>query len=439
MGKKVLAIAFIFILVAVAWMVLGGSVSHRTAVADAHLSDEVEGLWGSPHEQMTPQLTFTWKEKRASREITSPETAEARVVEHEVTVVEERPVNLDSSRIDVDLQLEQRKKGLLWYSMYTVDFAGRYTYEHRDAREGQLVITYRFPSPQATYDEFRFTVDGIEADIVPGSANGQQVIRHTVPVSRGSRVPFDIAYRSRGLDSWRYHFGSEVNRVKDFRLTMTTDFDDVDFPPATISPTTEERTTQGWRMTWSSQNSISRLQIGMVMPHKLNPGPLAARISVFAPVCLGFFFVWIFVITLFRGIDLHPVNYLFLGAAFFAFHLLFSYTVDHLPVLPAFLLASAVSIFLVISYLRLVVGLRFAAVEAGLSQLVYLVLFSYAHFFEGLTGLMVTVGSILTLFALMQLTARVEWSEVFAARAGRGPSEPGAIRQRVLDSVRLDD
>jgi inner membrane protein involved in colicin E2 resistance len=122
-----------------------------------------------------------------------------------------------------------------------------------------------------------------------------------------------------------------------------------------------------------------------------------------------------FVICLMRGIELHPVNYLFLAAAFFAFHLLFAYSVDHIDVLPAFAIASIVSVFLVISYLRLVVGIRFAALEAGGSQLVYLVLFSYAHFFEGFTGLIVTVGSILTLFLLMQLTGRIRWAERFQA------------------------
>jgi hypothetical protein len=61
--------------------------------------------------------------------------------------------------------------------------------------------------------------------------------------------------------------------------------------------------------------------------------------------------------------------------------------------------------------LRLVVDLRFAAVDAGLTQLVYLVLFSYAFFFEGFTGLAVTIGAILTLFVVMQMTGRVRWDE----------------------------
>ena len=78
------------------------------------------------------------------------------------------------------------------------------------------------------------------------------------------------------------------------------------------------------------------------------------------------------------------------------------------------MLASIVSIALVVSYLRIVIGGRFAIVEAGLAQLLYLVLFSYAFFFEGWTGLTVTIGTILTLFVIMQMTARIRWAEAFS-------------------------
>jgi hypothetical protein len=60
-----------------------------------------------------------------------------------------------------------------------------------------------------------------------------------------------------------------------------------------------------------------------------------------------------------------------------------------------------------------VVGLRFAAVEAGVAQLVYLVLFSYAFFFKGFTGLSVTIGAIISLFVVMQMTGRIRWEERF--------------------------
>jgi inner membrane protein involved in colicin E2 resistance len=85
-----------------------------------------------------------------------------------------------------------------------------------------------------------------------------------------------------------------------------------------------------------------------------------------------------------------------------------------LPVETAFILSSAVSVGLVVSYLRLVVGSRFALLEAGMAQLLYQVGFSTAHFFDGYTGLSITVLVVLTLFLLMQLTGRLSWSAVFA-------------------------
>jgi inner membrane protein involved in colicin E2 resistance len=116
------------------------------------------------------------------------------------------------------------------------------------------------------------------------------------------------------------------------------------------------------------------------------------------------------------GKSLHPMNYFFLAAAFFAFHLLLAYLVDHLEINSAFAIAAAASVFLVVSYLRVVAGLRTALLRAGLAQFVFLVLFSYAFFFEGVTGLTVTIGAVVTLFVLMQMTARVDWALVFAGR-----------------------
>jgi inner membrane protein involved in colicin E2 resistance len=109
------------------------------------------------------------------------------------------------------------------------------------------------------------------------------------------------------------------------------------------------------------------------------------------------------------------MNYFFLATSFFAFHLLLAYLVDHISIHLAFVICSVVSIFLVVSYLRLVVGPKFAFVEAGLAQFIYLVLFSYAFFFKGFTGLAVTIGAIVTLFVVMQMTAKIKWSEKFTA------------------------
>src|SRR5437763_2787169 len=120
----------------------------------------------------------------------------------------------------------------------------------------------------------------------------------------------------------------------------------------------------------------------MVMPEELQPGPLAGRISCFAPVSLLFFFFVMFIIATLRRIALHPMHFFFLATSFFAFHLLLAYLADHISIHLAFAICSAVSIFLVVSYLRIVVDARSAFCAAAIAQFVYPVLSSHAFFFK---------------------------------------------------------
>jgi len=54
----------------------------------------------------------------------------------------------------------------------------------------------------------------------------------------------------------------------------------------------------------------------------------AARLTAFAPVSLLFFLAVMVILGVLGGQGLHPVNYGFLSAAFFAFHLLLAYLVE---------------------------------------------------------------------------------------------------------------
>jgi hypothetical protein len=326
------------------------------------------------------------------------------------------PLPLDFSRINVNLQLDHRQKGLLWYSTYAVDFKGEYRFRN-DTAEAQAVEFYLpFPAEHALYDGLVMEVDG-HALPVATSGKGASV---AATVASGESAVLGVVYRSQGLDSWRYRLGDGIAQVHDFVLTMNTNFKDIDFADDTLSPIAKEPQPAGWRLTWQYSNLVSGFQIGMTMPGKLQPGPLAGEISYFAPVSLFFFFFLMFILTTLREIDLHPMNYFFLAAAFFAFHLLLAYLVDHISIHLAMVIASLVSIALVVSYLRLVVGARFAAVEAGGAQLIYLVLFSYAFFWKGFTGLSITIISIATLFVVMQATGRIRWSEKLASLPSDG-------------------
>ncbi len=399
MIKRVLAIIAILVFTTVAWVILGATIMNRSYSADSGLGEKVVSTWGGPQEQVPPTAISTKYVPRVVEETVNGKTQKT-TVNDAVT----KALPLEQSRIKVGLDLEQRQKGLLWFATYRVAWAGQYVFRN-DSDAEDLTIKLTFPAPQAIYDDLVFTVDG---QPVPVTAKDGAVTA-TLKRSPGSAVRLGVGYRSQGLGTWHYSLGENVTQVRDFILEMTTDFRDVDFPQGSMSPTEKKQTPSGWLLSWKYRNLVTGSKIGMVMPEKLQPGPLAGRISFFAPVSLVFFFFLVFVISTLKKIELHPMHYFFLATSFFAFHLLLAYLVDHISIHLAFVICSVVSIFLVVSYLRIVAGPRFAFIEAALAQLVYLVGFSYAFFFKGFTGLAITIGAILSLFLVMQLTARVDW------------------------------
>jgi inner membrane protein involved in colicin E2 resistance len=422
MTKRIVAIAFIFICSTIAWAILGSTIFARTYNSDLGLKNKVTSNWGGPQTQSPPTSCYPEEVTR-----TVDTTENGKTVSKEVKQWECFNLPLESSNIDVKFAMDYRQKGLLWYSTYNVDFAGAYAFRNNTPKDRGVDVTLKLPAAQAIYDDLQVTLNG---QPIPSNVAGDSV-HASGNVPAGQPAVFKIAYRSHGLDKWNYSFGSgDVSQVKDFHLHMKTDFGDFDFPENTLSPTSKRelalsgdtKAASGWELNWDYTNLVSGFQVGVEMPQKLQPGPLAGRISLFAPVSLFFFFFLMFIITTTRGIELHPMNYFFLATAFFAFHLLLAYLVDHMSIHAAFLVCSAVSIFLVVTYLRLVVGGRFALVEAGISQFIYLVLFSYAFFFQGFTGLAVTIGAIVTLFVVMQMTGRIRWAEKFAGASAPLPT-----------------
>jgi inner membrane protein involved in colicin E2 resistance len=411
--RQIAALVFIFICTTIAWMILGATITSRTNSTNEQLQGRVASTWGTPQEQSPPTAAYTVTELR-----NVPRWEDGKSVVRTEKIENQIPVKLNASRIQVDFHLDPRQKGLLWYSTYQVQFAGDYTFQNDSSAAQTLCFRFKFPAQKAVYDGLAMLVNGnkISPTTDDQGVNGQAV------VGPGETAVFHIAYRSQGLNTWRYKLGDGVAQAHDFTLNMRTNFKDIDFADDTLSPTSKQRTEAGWDLAWQYSDLISGFQIGMTMPEKLQPGPLAGEISYAAPVSLFFFFFLMFTITTMRGIDLHPVNYFFLATAFFAFHLLLAYLVDHISIHAAMIIASLVSIALVISYLRLVINIRFAALEAGTAQFIYLIVFSYAFFWKGFTGLAITIVSVITLFVVMQATGRIRWSEKFAGRDALKPS-----------------
>lgn len=391
MFKRLAAIGFIFVCTSIAWAILAATIYSRTSASGSSLRGRVESVWGSELTQQPPVAS-----------VQAPNAA---------GVLETHLLPLMRSDLRVKLALQPRQKGLLWFSTYSVNFEGVYSLANDTGRAVQVRLAFPLPAKRAVYDGLTILRDGQPIT----TENRDGALLAYLNLDLGQALNLQVSYRSQGLDSWQYRFGEAAGQIRNFQCKVITDFRDVDFPDNTLAPTAKRDAPAGWDLQWNYSSLVSGVPIAVTMPVKAQPGPLAGEISTFAPVSLFFFFFLMLVITTMKRIDLHPMNYFFLACAFFAFHLLLAYLVDHISIHVAFLISSAVSILLVVSYLRIVIGVRFALVEAGLAQFAYLVLFSYAFFFPGYTGLAITIGAICTLFAVMQWTGRVKWSERFSS------------------------
>src|SRR5690606_11489311 len=149
-------------------------------------------------------------------------------------------------------------------------------------------------------------VDGAPVEVAPEQGR----MATEVVVEPGQAIELEAGYASRGLDRWSYApTTGGVSVLRDFPLTMRTDFDDVDFPQGTLSPSSRVDAGSGQELAWTFSRIVTGAGIGMAMPQRVQPGELAAALAFSAPISLGFFFVVIALLARLRGLDIHPINY----------------------------------------------------------------------------------------------------------------------------------
>lgn len=328
------------------------------------------------------------------------------------------------NKIKARIDLEQRKKGLIWHPVYECSFSGEYVLLNPGKEKAELRIQFDFPSSTATYDDFKIEVNGKDLDCVVDPSKG---IDQTVEIAPGEKKIFLVAYETRGIKEWLYRPDEYSGRIKGFDMEVQTNFHKIDFVEGSISPDIKRETSNGYELIWEAADLITGQNIGILMPEKLNPGPLVGRITYFAPVCLLFFFVLIMAINVIYKLNVHPMHYLFIAAGFFSFHLLFAYFVDLINVHVAFVISAFVAVFLVTAYLRAALGERFPWKTALAGEIFYLILFSYSFFVKGMTGVIVAVASVLTLAALMKVTAKTNWEKVFSDKKDKSGKLEGKL------------
>src|SRR2546429_5676274 len=241
MVKRIAAITFIFLCTTVAWAIVGKTIFQRLYDSGSSSDSRVESTWGAPQSQSPPQAAF---DEQVPKKETKTENGKKIETVTQETATTQLP--LDSSHINVDLNLEHRQKGLLWFSTYKVAFDGAYSFHNTSDKDQNVIFKLDFPTAQAIYDDLIFTVNDLPVALTNGKNSASGIVR----MKAGTAATLKVGYKSQGLNDWRYNFGgnktrsedgqpvaADVAQVRDFSLEMTTNFKDIDFPDNTLSPT----------------------------------------------------------------------------------------------------------------------------------------------------------------------------------------------------------
>jgi len=165
---RLLAIGCIIAGTAVGWFILGSSVVVRSGASLSNCGPAVTGGWGPIMLQPHPGAYYN-----------SPGSANGRHL-----------VQPSRSDVSVDLRYEPKKKGLLWYRTYLVDFRGEYSVQNPTQITQTIYIRFEFPAADASYSDFSFVIDGKPA---AGNNKTAEGITDALTLSPGASAKFIVA------------------------------------------------------------------------------------------------------------------------------------------------------------------------------------------------------------------------------------------------------
>ena len=428
--KKLIAVAVIFLGFSIAWMILGGVNQGRTWDYTQKSLKRLQNAYGGPLKINPPLIYY---------EITQQKKGQVNGFETVSSYMEKEFIDPSRTNVDIDLKLERKKIGNLWFPVFIAAYQGEYEYNiesvPEEARSQPLFLVPGLNSSESIYRSIEMKINDMTVQPLSKLVSNTPIELRSKMDSAGN-VKVNYFYETTGIDYILYELAGKyeplkktiqqdnnsrayrerLTRLDNFNVKLTADFRIYDFPGQTIPPTKRKQFGQKNEFIWQFDKTVTGKNIGLIVPKEINPGEIAARISFFAPVSLLFFFVVMMIFGILVKRKLHPMHYFFLAATFLSFHLMFSYSADHISMYSAFGIASIVSCLLTFSYLIRFNEWKYATISMSL-QLLYLIVFSSSFFYKsttglGITGLIVTIVSVITLFVLMQLTAKLDWKSV---------------------------
>ena len=393
------------------WAALMTRLETRTYFATQRQRTRVQQIWGGDLEQPMPSIRY----KNFGSDVAALTRGD-----------------IANSNVAVTLRLDYRKKGLAYYTGYNAEFTGKYTV--RNPQKEKIYLSFIFPYPmqqgEGILRDVKMTVNGSED--AANTEYQQNLALWTGVLDAEQPLEFVVEYVGRGLNHFIYGFepGAQINQ---FSMTMNViGARNVDYPVSTMTPTTTEQTADGRKLTWTLDRSLTELNIGVILPDRLNVAQQIRVMTFRAPAFFLLFLVSICLILKLTGRPLAFVKIAALCVAFFLFYPLFAYLSMYMAVWLAFSLSFGILGGLIFNYARILDGLR-AAVAMTLAYAFYSGIPSLAALFPAYTGLILVIEAVALLAIVMQVLARYRdanlldlfgWTAISEQKSAAQPQPP---------------
>ncbi|MCP4050829.1 MAG: hypothetical protein GY730_09010 [bacterium] len=149
--KKLIAISLIFFGCFIAWMLLGGINLHRTSDNTRVLKSYVQNMYGSNLNISSPGIYFEVK-KIKQEKINGQEVVKE--------YIDKEWINPSKSDVIVNVNLDPRKKGNLWFPTFKADFSGQYEFNVTSFPKNKSFFVFAsLDSSNSIYRDIRFTLN----------------------------------------------------------------------------------------------------------------------------------------------------------------------------------------------------------------------------------------------------------------------------------------
>jgi hypothetical protein len=172
--------------------------------------------------------------------------------------------------------------------------------------------------------------------------------------------------------------------------------------PPTQSPT---ETPEGKVLSWHLDKALTQLNIGVILPDKLNIEKQLYLMTYRAPAFFILFLISLILIIRLFGKSLNFLQIAITSIAYFLFYPLFAYLLIYLGVIYSFLISFAIIGLMIFNYIRILHSFKMALTVA-IAYIFYLGITSLAALLPTYTGLILTVEGVILMGIIMQVLSQ---------------------------------